>query len=147
MPFDVLLREGVHLVLHLEAGQVVVHHLDGVDVTQRDAGFARGEFRVREGFAVTHPVGVDEEEVVGADARLAHELANHQGHLCSVNGADDADRIVLDHDFILLHQLRDAQELAAYPSRDVQAVAGSREIADFHVSSSQTPLPNMVRIR
>ena len=41
----ILLRKRVDLILHLEPRQVIVHHLDRVDIGQLQARFFTGNFR------------------------------------------------------------------------------------------------------
>lgn len=110
LTLHILLRQGVHLISHLEAGQVVVHHLNGVTVFQIPAPLMGNQLHMFEGSAVAHTVGVDIEQVIGSDLCFVQKVPHHHGHLSGIDWGDDTHRIVLNLNVLLLHQLWDRQQ-------------------------------------
>ena len=132
LSFHVLARQDAKLVSHLESREVVVDHLYAGRIREVEATVSCRQFCVGQCLAVAHAIGVDEEEIVALDPCRGHEVTYHHGHLGGIDGADDAYRVVADYDGILLHEGRDAQELATDALCHIEAVARCREVAYFH---------------
>ena len=54
LTFDILLRDGIHLLPHLKARQVVVHHQDRVRVIQPQADLIAESLRILPADTVVH---------------------------------------------------------------------------------------------
>lgn len=129
---DLLLGNASALLVHVEVGQPVVNHEERGHVGGVEPRRSRVLQAQLDGIGVPVSVGADEVEVGSVERRAVDELPHHVGHHVTVDGVDDADRVIrVDELAPAAHLLRDAQDplsLCGQLTRRVEAVARPGEV-------------------
>lgn len=121
------------LLVHIEIGQPVIHHDDGVDVIERISRFSGYAVPNLHRIAFSRTVCKYGKLVSGFQLRFLDELPDHIWWHVPIDGIDDADFVCLEVILSTFHHLRNAQQfrmLFGQLAGDMEAVARSGEIKD-----------------
>ena len=123
----------LHLLVHIEIGQPVIHHYDSADIVEHMAAplgyFIPNLHRI----TLSCTVGKDGKLIISLQLRCLDELPDHIGRHVPVDGIDYTDFVRLKIILPVSHHLRNAQQFRTVVRQlagDIEAVARSGEIKD-----------------
>ena len=121
----------LHLLVHVEVGQPVVHHDDSTNIIEYIARFSGNAIPYLHGVALAHAIGQHGKLVFSFQLCLLDELTHHIGRHMTIDRIYQSYLICLNFELLLAHKLRDTEYLTLFASKlasDIEAIACACEI-------------------